>query len=182
MLARNDAEQIVCSVIDGAAAGAAMAVVSKSISFTISDGATDFAVGDKFTIALTKNPPAAGSITADANNTGNGTGSAVTVVGAVPDETITLVCTAAATNAGTFSVTGSKSGRHDDLTVAVAYTLVYQQIEVGDQIISAMVLADAWAAPSDDADNITVASGEITSTTNLSAASLFLVWRDVTAG
>ena len=95
---------------------------------------------------------------------------------------IPVVCTAAATNAGTFSVTGSKSGRHDDLTVAVAYTLVYQQIEVGDQIISAMVLADAWAAPSDDADNITVASGEITSTTNLSAASLFLVWRDVTAG
>jgi len=182
MDSRNDAEQIVYSMLNGATAGTAMAVVSKSFSFTLSDGATDFAVGDKFTIALTQNPPAAGSVTADSGNTGNGTGGSVTLVGTPPEETITLKCTAAATNGGTFSVTGSKSGPMDDLTVGSAYTHVYQQIAVGDQVLSAVSFPDAGGQPTDRTDTITVWDGSVTSTAGLSTANLWLVWRDVDAG
>jgi len=182
MLSRNDAEQVVYSVIDGAAADTDMSVVAKSFSFTLNDGATDFVLGDKFTVAFTSNPPAAGSVTAASGNTGNGTATSVTLVGDVPAETITLKCIAEATDGGTFSVEGSKSGKMANLTVGTTYTHVYQQIEPEDQILSAVVFADTWAAPTNDADNITVYSGKIQSSTNLSAATLLLVWRDVTAG
>ena len=182
MNSRNDAEQVVYIMVDGAAAGTDMAVVAKSITFTLNDGATDFITGDKFTITLTKNPSAASAVTADSGNTGNGTGTSVTVVGDVPNEVVTLKCIVAATNGGTFSVVGSKSGPMANLTVGTAFTHVYQQIAAGDEVLSALQFPDAGGQPTDRTSTITVGDGVITSTQGLSTANLMLVWRDVDAG
>jgi len=73
--------------------------------------------------------------TADAENAGDGTISAVVAIAAAPTEIWTLVCTAAVGDAGTFSVTGSVSGAKADLTVASAY----------DNSIIALTVADGDA-------------------------------------
>lgn len=181
MLGHNDAEQLVVSFVDGAAASTAMAVVPKRLVIALSDGATDFAVGDKFTIALTQNPPAAGAVTADSGNTGNGTGTA-TLTGTPPAETITLTCIAAASNAGTFKVVGSVSGRHANLTVGVSYTITYQAIAAEDRVVAAIAFADAGSVPTDVTSTITVDDGVITSTSNLATSILLLYWIDRSAG
>lgn len=70
--------------------------------------------------------------TAGGGNTGNGTcGSVVGGPSTIP-ETFTLTCIAAATNSGTFSVVGSKSGRLADAVVAVAYTSEFIDFTIAD--------------------------------------------------
>jgi len=59
--------------------------------------------------------------TADGDNVGDGTISAVVAIEDTPTEIFTLTCIAEAGDGGTFSVVGSVSGAQDDLTVAVEY-------------------------------------------------------------
>lgn len=65
-------------------------------------------------------------------NTGNGTcGSVAGKANTIP-ETFTLKCTATATNGGTFSVVGSKTGRLKDASVGVAYDSEYIGFTIAD--------------------------------------------------
>ena len=185
----NPAEKIIFSYLNGAAANIAINVRPKQLVITINDGATDFDIGDKFTIAVTKNPTAVAAAAADGDNTGNGTVTIGTAVGDLPDETITLTCIAEEANKGTFKAEGSKTGRfmtfagaHDDLTVASAWTHVYQQIEIGDKILAAMEYPDAGGVPVDRRQLITVAAGSVSCSTGLTTSNLLLTWIDVSAG
>lgn len=69
--------------------------------------------------ALTKSSPAAA--VADGGNTGDGTVSAPVGAYGAPTETVTLTCTQAAANGGTFRVEGDKSGYLGDAVVGVAF-------------------------------------------------------------
>lgn len=86
-----------------AGAGNSIDFSSEEINLTITDGSTDFAVGDKFTIAVTEGVPNTG--TAAGGNTGDGTLTEVEGRRDLKVGTYTIVCTAAATNSGTFKVT-----------------------------------------------------------------------------
>jgi len=189
MLAHNDAEQVVMSYLSGAAADTEIAVVSKKIVVTISAGATEWAVGDKFTMQITSNnPPTAAAPSADSGNTGNGsmttpTVAAGTLVGRIPEETWTFTCTTAGGD-GTakFKVVGSKSGAQStELTSGSAYTITLQTIASNDEVIGALHLS-AGAVSADVKDKITVGSGSITCSTNTSGGTILLIWRDVSAG
>lgn len=81
-----------------ASSGASTSYSNDQISFTITDGGTDFAEDDVFTIAVT-----AGGTPAVVG-TGNGTMSAITLGKLAQHGTYRVECTAAGTNAGTFSV------------------------------------------------------------------------------
>jgi len=182
-LGYNDAEQIVVNFVDGAAAGSTLAVIGKKLTCTLADGATDFALGDKFTSAITQNPPAAATPVADAANVGNGTPGAWTLIGRWPAETITFTCIAVAANAGTFKVEGSKTGRHANLTVAAAYSITLQQLKLTDKIISVIAFADAGSVPTDDTPNCHIDSaGVMHSSTNHSANVLVVTWLDRQGG
>jgi len=85
-----------------AGAGGTGVFASEEINLTLTDGGTDFAVGDKFTIAVTEGVPNTG--TADGGNTGNGTMTGVEGRHGLKVGTYTLTCTATATHGGTFSV------------------------------------------------------------------------------
>lgn len=85
-----------------AGAGGTGVLKSDYLNATITDGSTDFAVGDSFTVAVSSGVPTTGTA---GSNTGNGT---VTEVEARRDLKIgiyTLTCVAAATHSGTFDIT-----------------------------------------------------------------------------
>lgn len=86
-----------------AGAGASADFKSKELNFTVTDGATDFAAGDKFTVAVTDGVPSTG--TADGGNTGDGTVTEVEGRRSLKVGTYEVECTAAAANSGTFKVT-----------------------------------------------------------------------------
>ncbi len=91
------------------------AYVSEHVNFLISDGATDFALNDQFTLAVaTGNPTVVG--------TGNGTIGTISLGPDAMPGRYQLKCTAAATNAGTFAVIAPNGERLADATVAVAFT------------------------------------------------------------
>lgn len=75
---------------------------------------------------------AAGTPTAKAGNTGNGTISGVALKTKAKLGTYTLKCTAAATNAGTFAVYDPDGNRMPDATVAVAYVSNQINFTIGD--------------------------------------------------
>lgn len=88
------------------------------ISFLIQDGSVDFAVNDAFTLSTTN------GIRTLYDDAYSGTGNGEVLDMALLDEvteTWTLTCTAAATNGGTFSVTGSTSGAQAAATVGTPY-------------------------------------------------------------
>lgn len=88
------------------------------ISFLIQDGSVDFAVNDAFTLTTTN------GIRTLYDDAYSGTGNGEVLDMALLDEvteTWTLTCTAAATNGGTFSVTGSTSGAQAAATVGTPY-------------------------------------------------------------
>lgn len=105
-----------------AGAGTATNYSSTHLDFTVTDGSTDFAVNDTFTIAVT-----AGGTPAVVG-TGNGTISAISLGKQAINGTYRIVCTAAVTNGGTFSVTAPDGDRLPDLVLtasagaATAYT------------------------------------------------------------
>lgn len=90
------------------------------IAFRIDDGATDFIVGDAWTVAATQGALAAQRVISFAG-TGNGTLSPASVYPGYQFERWTLTCTATATNGGTFSVVGSVSGAQANATVGTHY-------------------------------------------------------------
>jgi len=94
-----------------AGAGTATDYESDQISFTVTDGSTDFAVDDVFTIAVT-----AGA-TPTVVGTGDGTLSALALGPNAQNGTYRLECTAAVTNGGTFSVTAPDGGALPDLVM-----------------------------------------------------------------
>lgn len=115
---------------------------NSKIKFTILDGATDYLVGDTFIFSTTIGglgsqawetiaDTAAGSgsqydyvtmLQSSFTGTGNGTLNTFRVLDGISGtETWTLTCTAAATNAGTFSVVGSVSGAQAAATVGAPY-------------------------------------------------------------
>ena len=182
-LGYNDAEQIAVNFVDGAAAAADMAVIGKRLTCTLADGATDFALGDKFTAAITQNPAAAATMVADGNNTGNGTPGAFTLIGEWPAEIITYTCIGEVANKGTFKVVGSKTGRHANLTVATAHVLTLQQLKPGDKILSFFCQPDAGGLIIDDTANVHIDSaGVLHSTTDLSTHVGMLTWLDRQGG
>lgn len=94
-----------------AGAGAATNYTSDQISFTITDGTTDFAVDDTFTIAVT-----AGG-TPVVVGTGNGTMSAISMGPQVKSGTYRVECTVAVANGGTFAIIDPDGNRLEDLVL-----------------------------------------------------------------
>ncbi len=90
-----------------AGAGGTAVFVSEQINLTITDGSTDFALADLFTIVVTEGVPNTG--TADGGNTGNGTVTVVEGRRGLKIGTYTVECTVAVTNGGTFKVTNPDS-------------------------------------------------------------------------
>lgn len=113
-----------------AGAGASADFKSPQINFTVTDGATDFAAGDSFTVAVTDGVPATG--TAGGGNTGDGTMTGVEGRRQLKIGTYTLECIQAVTNGGVFSVTDPDGNSLPQATVGTAY--------VSDQI--AFILND----------------------------------------
>lgn len=91
-------------------------VPTAGISFKLIDGATDFVVGDSFTVSATANSEAIPHIQ-ELNGTGNGTltGFFATEIGQSEFWTVK------ATSATNFTVVGNRSGATADATVGVAY-------------------------------------------------------------
>ena len=80
-----------------AGSGVSTPYVSDHLNFTITDGATDFAVGDVFTFVVSTSAPAV-------IGTGNGVISAITAKDAIKKGRYRFLCTVAATNGGTFEL------------------------------------------------------------------------------
>lgn len=95
--------KFVGSVLITAGAGGTGVFKSDEINLTLTDGSTDFALADKFTIAVSDGVPTTG--TADGGNTGDGTVTLVEGRRGLKVGTYTIECTAAATNSGVFKVT-----------------------------------------------------------------------------
>jgi len=113
-----------------AGAGADADFASPEIGFKVTDGATNFVVGDKFTVAVSDGVPSTG--TADGGNTGNGTCTGVEGRRDLKVGTCTLTCKTAVTNGGVFSVEDPDGNALPDATVGTSY--------VSDQI--ALLLND----------------------------------------
>ena len=107
------------SVLITAGAGGTGVFSSSQLSFTVTDGSTDFALADEFTVAVTEGVPDTG--TADGGNTGNGTLTVVEGRRSLKVGVYTITCTAAATDSGTFSVTDPDGLVLAPATVGSAY-------------------------------------------------------------
>lgn len=79
--------------------GQAVSYTSREVNFTVTDGGTDFAVNDTFTIATDTTAPTA-------VGTGNGTISAMSLGPDAKSGNYEFKCTTAVANGGTFTVTG----------------------------------------------------------------------------
>lgn len=107
------------NVLITAGAGGTGVFKSTQLNFTVTDGGTDFAVGDSFTVVVTEGVPNTG--TADGGNTGNGTCTAVEGRHGLKVGTYTLTCTTAVLNGGVFSVVDPDSLSLAPATVGTAY-------------------------------------------------------------
>ncbi len=120
--AANGGTFSVVGSISGAKASATVGTAYDNglISFRIDDGATDFIVGDFWTVGATQGALAADRVISFAG-TGDGTLSPAAVYPGYQFEAWTLTCTATAANGGTFSVVGSISGAQAAATVGTHY-------------------------------------------------------------
>lgn len=109
--------KFVGSVLITGGAGGTGVFKSDELNFTLTDGATDFALADKFTVAVTEGVPDTG--TADVGNTGNGTVTLVQGRRHLKIGTYTIECTSAVTNGGVFSVTDPDGNALPALTLTV---------------------------------------------------------------
>lgn len=99
-----------------AGAGASADFKSEELNFTVTDGATDFVAGDKFTVLVTDGVPSSG--TADGGNTGNGTVTEVEGRRDLKIGTYEVECVTAVTNGGVFKVTDPDGNiLKDDITI-----------------------------------------------------------------
>ncbi len=106
-------------------AGATTHYHSSHIEFDITDGSTDFAVDDAFTIVVSTTAPVV-------VGTGDGTMSAVSLGPLAKAGTYRFECVAAATNGGTFSVRDPDGNLLPDmvLTAGAGNTTVYDQEQI----------------------------------------------------
>jgi len=104
------------TVVIDAGAGGTGVFKSSQLNFTVTDGSTDFAVGDKFTVAVTDGVPDTG--TADGGNTGDGTVTEVEGRQDLKKGTYEVECTEAVTNGGVFKVTDP-----DDVIIQTGITI-----------------------------------------------------------
>jgi predicted enzyme related to lactoylglutathione lyase len=103
-------------------AGASTNYVSDQIEFTVTDGSTDFAADDSFTIVVT----AAGTPTVV--GTGNGVMSAISLGKFAKNGTYRVECVEAGTNAGTFQIVdpdGNRVGTPEIITGGAGGTAVF---------------------------------------------------------
>lgn len=103
----DPSNKFIGSVLIEAGAGGTGVFKGEEINFTITDGSTDFALADSFTVAVTEGVPDTG--TADGGNTGNGTITLVQGRRELKVGTYTIECTGAVTHGGVFSVTDPDS-------------------------------------------------------------------------
>lgn len=98
---------------------------SSHIEFDITDGSTDFAVDDVFTIVISTTPPVV-------VGTGNGVMSAVSLGPLAKSGTYRFECIAAVTNGGTFSVRDPDGNLLPDfvLTAGAGTTTAYDQEQI----------------------------------------------------
>jgi len=103
---------------DGRSLGTAAvaATFANQIKFVIADGSADFVSGDTFLVYVRSGSIAAGA------NTGNGAATLYQTMEGAQVGAYSLVCTAAATNAGTFSLTSPDGTVMAPLTVGTRYT------------------------------------------------------------
>lgn len=112
--------------------GAATAYKSEHLDFTITDGSTDFAEGDTFSVVVT-----AGG-TPVVKGTGNGTMSAISLGRDAQLGTYRVVCVTAATNGGTFRVETPDGAALQDFVLtagsgtATAYTSRHVNMTITD--------------------------------------------------
>lgn len=92
-------------------AGSTTAYTSSHINFSITDGSTDFAAADSFTIVVSSTAPVV-------IGTGDGTMSLITLGKEAQSGAYTVTCTAAATNGGTFSVRAPDGTALPDLVLS----------------------------------------------------------------
>jgi len=100
-----------------AGAGGTGIFKSDEINFTVTEGTTDFALADKFTVAVTNGVPSTGS----GVGTGNGTLTAVEGRHALKVGTYTMTCITAVANGGIFSVADPDGNLLANATVGTAY-------------------------------------------------------------
>lgn len=98
---KNPDGNIIGQVKITAGAGGTGVFNSEEINFTLTDGSTDFALGDTATIVVTDGCPTTGTIT----GTGNGTLTLVEGRRNLKVGNYLVTCTAAVTNGGVFKVT-----------------------------------------------------------------------------
>jgi hypothetical protein len=131
--AANGGTFSVSGSVSGAQAAATVGVEYNSgeIAFTITDGATDFIVGDVFTVSAVAN---AATIPNEQAYTGAGNGTLTGFFAYDPGQgqTWTLTCKTSATNGGVFSVVGSTSGPQADATVGVLYNSATIKFTIND--------------------------------------------------
>jgi len=92
---------IIGSVKIQAGAGASADFKSAELNFTVTDGATDFVVGDKFSVTVSDGVPTSAACV----GTGNGTLTSVESRRGTKTGAYVLECTAAVTNGGVFNIT-----------------------------------------------------------------------------
>ena len=101
-------------VLITAGAGGTGVFKSDELSCTLTDGSTDFAIGDKFTVAVSDGVPTTGTLT----GTGNGTLTLVEGRSGLKVGTYTVECVTAVTNGGVFSITDPDGNvLDDDITI-----------------------------------------------------------------
>lgn len=129
-------------------AGAAFA---NQIKFAIADGATDFVAGDLFEIFAK-----AGSIAANAGNTGNGVATLYQVLSGSKPGVYTVTITVAAANSGTYSVVDPEGVLVGTGTVGAIATNRFVQGGLDFNIVDGatdFIVGDKWT--------ITVARGKV---------------------
>lgn len=106
------------TTITGGAGGTGV-FKSDELNLTLTDGAVDFAIGDKFTVAVTDGVPSTG--TADGGNTGDGTLTSVEGRHALKVGAYSIECITAVLNGGVFKVLDPDGNMLANASVGVAY-------------------------------------------------------------
>lgn len=122
--------------VSGAQAAATVGVDYSNafIAFTLMDGATDFIVGDSFTVTATANAETLPHLSAYSGG-GNGTMTGFFAYDTGVGEFWTIKCKTVVSNGGVFSVVGSVSGAQADAVVGTPYDNTRIKFTINDGTI-----------------------------------------------
>lgn len=115
----NPNGKFIADILITAGAGGTGVLVSNELNLTLTDGSTDFALDDFFTVTVTSGIPATG--TADGGNTGNGTLTLVIGQKNIKAGAYIVTCITEVTNGGIFSVVDPDGITLDPATVGASY-------------------------------------------------------------